>query len=96
MNALPRWNRLHLPLVGLDWNSSAFATLAGVDRTMSLPTPRRLRLRRADRFRVGSAHDSSFRPELVRRVRQAIAAGAYDGESKFEAALDRLASRFED
>jgi hypothetical protein len=34
-----------------------------------------------------------FRPELVARVRQAIAAGVYDTPQKWEMALDRLLDR---
>lgn len=79
--------------MGLDWNSSALAVTAGVDRTMSRPLPRRTKLRPADRFKPvrRDTAERAFRPELVSRVRREIADGTYDGESKFEAALDRLA-----
>ncbi len=39
---------------------------------------------------------SMIRRTLVERVRREIAAGTYDTPEKFEAALDRLLSSFED
>jgi hypothetical protein len=41
------------------------------------------------------APDEDFRPDLVARVRAAIAAGTYDSPDKWEAALDNLLQRLE-
>ena len=42
-----------------------------------------------------SGDDPPIRKELVERVRREIAAGTYDTEEKWEAALDRLLDRLE-
>ena len=38
-------------------------------------------------------NDRLFRADLVARIRREIAAGTYDTEEKFEAALDRMLDR---
>jgi hypothetical protein len=43
--------------------------------------------------RAGEAE--GVRPELVERIRREIAAGTYDCQEKWEAALDRLLARLE-
>ena len=39
--------------------------------------------------------DADVRHELVARVRREIVAGTYDTPDKFEAALDRMAERYD-
>ena len=53
------------------------------------PAPKKPRKKRR------SADDPPIRTELVERVRREIAAGTYDTDEKWEAALDRLLDRLE-
>ena len=61
------------------------------------PSSKRAVPQRLIEARNMNAHsaESDVRQELVRRVRQEILAGTYDTPEKFEAALDRMSSRFD-
>jgi hypothetical protein len=50
---------------------------------------------RMARGKRGRGHTEGMRMDMVERVRSEIAAGTYDSEEKWEAALDRLLDRLD-
>ena len=70
------------------WRGMAAPPDQSDDGTPVLAKPRKKR-------KKSSPNAESIRTELVKRVRQEIAAGTYDTQEKWEAALDCLLDRLE-
>jgi hypothetical protein len=80
---------------GVWWHGNTAVPGAAAEvLTPDAPNPKSKRMVRRKRgSRRGNGE--GFRPELVERVRQEIAAGTYDSPEKWEAALDRLLDRLQ-
>jgi hypothetical protein len=76
------------------WQGADAAPELAHDETPT-PKPTKKGKRMTRRKRGGRIEDEPVRPELIERIRQEIAAGTYDSQEKWEAALDRLLNRLE-